>query len=145
MDVKKFAIAVVVTYIAFAVVALVLDALFSGQMQSLNDLLLPEERRNLPYMMVAYLGYTVVFCYIYLQGHENKGMMEGVRYGLLIGLLIGSMRAVFFAITTITAMAAIIWIVMGIIVNVVGGAVLSAVYRGASAGDQSESASPALD
>ena len=82
--------------------------------------------------MAAWAGrilYTLVFCYIFLQGYENKGVGEGVRYGLLIGLLLIGLDLDWYGVTNVVLSDAGAWWVTDLVASIVGGAVLATVYQ----------------
>ena len=71
-----------------------------------------------------------VFCYIFTQGREGTGVMEGVRYGALIGVLVALPTSVdAFVIYPITEQLSVIWFVSTVVTMMIAGALFSAIYK----------------
>ena len=83
--------------------------------------------------IIGHLVQTIVFCYIFLQGYENKGVMEGVRFGLLMGLFLASVDVTWYPALPIEAITSAVWVISDLVLSIAGGAVLAAVYRPADA------------
>jgi hypothetical protein len=85
-------------------------------------------------MFLTSAVWTVLFCYIFTRGYENKGVMEGVRYGLMIGLFIGiPFSYESYAIYPITIGLANAWVILSVVMAIACGAVLAAIYKPAEA------------
>lgn len=129
MNVQRFVMAVVAVFVTFgAVFAGLAPLVFADQFAAISAAIgLNEEPK-----LVIWAGrilITVVFCYIFLQGREGKGIVEGVRYGLLIGLLMVGVDLDWFAYTDIGLSDGIAAWITTIVGYVAAGAVMAAVYK----------------
>lgn len=131
MNTKRFALSVVAAYVAYLVMAYVVDLLFKGQFESLSALFRPQEDMDalLPVMLFGYFVYTVMFCYIFVKGREGGGLAEGARYGLFIGLLFAGIDIAWHAYLPITVTTTIFWVLIDVVMAVVAGVVVAAVYK----------------
>ncbi|MBI4005365.1 MAG: hypothetical protein HY356_01745 [Gammaproteobacteria bacterium] len=84
------------------------------------------------WLMLGQLFFTIMFCYIFLKGYENKGLMEGVRYGILIGLLFIGPDLVFYAVQPLPAGLVVYWCIGGLIEMIIAGVILASIYRPAA-------------
>ena len=137
MNVKRFVLACVGVYLVYQVLSFIINMVILGDTyQALASVWRPEAEM-LSKMWIMYLTsavWTVLFCYIFTRGYENKGVMEGVRYGLLMGLLIGiPFSYESYAVYPITLGLAHAWVLATVFIAVVSGAVLAAIYKPAEA------------
>lgn len=72
---------------------------------------------------------AVMFCYIFLKGYENKGLLEGMRYGLLMGIFLAIPSFVMHAVQPFPLEMAFAWIIGGIIEFILAGMLLAWIYR----------------
>ena len=136
MNAKRFALAVVAVFITMWLLSLLIyDVLFVEQTRSLMALFRPEAEMTdrFAWIIIGHFAQTIVFCYIFLQGYENKGVMEGVRFGLLMGLFLASVDVTWYAALPIEAVTSVVWVISDLVLAIAGGAVLAAVYRPADA------------
>jgi hypothetical protein len=120
--------AVLAVFVTFVVVYFGAQQIFETQFKSIGDTMNFRETESI----VAWVGrilYSVIFCYIFLQGYKNKGVGEGVRYGLLIGLLLIGLDIDWFGVTNVVLSDALTWWVTDLVAAIVGGAVLAEVYK----------------
>jgi len=137
MNVKRFVLACVGVYLVYQVLSFIINMVILGDTyQALASVWRPEAEM-MSKMWIMYLTsavWTVLFCYIFTRGYENKGVMEGVRYGLLMGLLIGiPFSYESYAVYPITLGLAHAWVLATVFIAVVSGAVLAAIYKPAEA------------
>ncbi|MFQ5564047.1 MAG: hypothetical protein ACE5FO_10815 [Parvularculaceae bacterium] len=131
MNVKRFALSVVAVYVAYAIMAMGAEYLFKAQLESLEAIYRPTAERDslMAVMLLGYLLNTVMFCYIFVKGREGKGLAEGARYGLMIGLLYAGIDIAWHSYLPITATTTIVWVLVDVVMAVVAGVVLAAVYK----------------
>ena len=89
MNVKRFVLGFVAVFVASQVLGFVIhQVLLGATYASLADVWRPEAEMMAKMWMMWITGglWTVLFCYIFTRGYEDKGIMEGLRFGLLIGL-----------------------------------------------------------
>ena len=73
---------------------------------------------------------TLMFCYIFTRGYENRGIGEGVRYGLYMGLFFMVVYAYdSYVIYPLPYHLILKWFVSGMVTFVAMGAVVSMVYK----------------
>ena len=132
MNVQRFGMAAVAVFVVFGVVYIGAATVFADQFAALMESFGMSEEPT----MITWVGrvlYTLVFCYIFVQGYENKGIAEGVRYGLLIGLLLLGLNLDWFGYLDIdTGDAAVGWGV-DFVASIAGGATIAAIYKPAEA------------
>jgi hypothetical protein len=128
-------------WVAFVVVFVVLQSLgFLVHAIMLEDTYAPlhgtvfradAEFEGMMWMMfVSAFVYIFLFCYIFTKGYEGKGIGEGIRYGLLIGLFFSVPNALDqFVIYPLPPNLAVTWFVTGLINFVIGGILMSLIYK----------------
>jgi hypothetical protein len=137
MNVKRFGLACVAVYLVYQVMSFVINMFILGDTyQALASVWRPEAEMmsKMWIMFLTSAVWTVLFCYIFTRGYENKGVMEGVRYGLVIGLFIGiPFSYESYAIYPITIGLAHAWVILTVVISIACGAVLAAIYKPAEA------------
>jgi hypothetical protein len=137
MNVKRFVLACVAVYLVYQVMSFVINMFILGDTyQALASVWRPEAEMmsKMWIMFLTSAVWTVLFCYIFTRGYENKGVMEGVRYGLVIGLFIGiPFSYESYAIYPITIGLAHAWVILTVVISIACGAVLAAIYKPAEA------------
>ncbi|MCH8924069.1 MAG: hypothetical protein IIA67_13085 [Planctomycetes bacterium] len=86
MNVQRFGMAAVAVFVVYAVIYIGSGMIFVDQYAAVMEAFGMNESETWMNWAGRIL-FTLVFVYIFVQGHENKGIAEGVRYGFLIGLL----------------------------------------------------------
>lgn len=92
-----------------------------------------EMPRYMIWLMLGQLIFTIMFCYIFLKGYENKGLMEGVRYGILIGLLFIGPNLIFYAVQPLPVNLVVYWCIGGLVETIIAGVILASIYKPATA------------
>jgi len=85
------------------------------------------------WLVLGQLVISVMFCFIFLKGYENKGVMEGVRYGGLISLLFIGPNLIFYAVQPLPLNLIVYWSIGGLIEVMIAGAILALIYQPATA------------
>jgi hypothetical protein len=133
MNVKRFVLACVGVYVVYQVLSFIINMFILGDTYLALASVWRPEAEMMSKMWILYLTsavWTVLFCYIFTRGYENKGVMEGVRYGLMIGLFIGiPISYESYAIYPITIGLAHAWAITSVVVAISCGAVLAAIYK----------------
>ena len=133
MNVKRFVLACTGVYLVYQVLSFIINMVILGDTYEALASVWRPEAEMMSKMWVMYLTsavWTVLFCYIFIRGYENKGIMEGARYGVLIGLLIGiPFSYESWVIYPITIGLAHAWVVATLVVAVACGATLAAIYK----------------
>jgi len=137
MNVKRFVLACVGVYVVYQVLSFIINMFILGETYAALASVWRPEAEMMSKMWVMYLTsavWTVLFCYIFIRGYENKGIMEGARYGLLIGLLIGiPFSYESWVVYPITIGLAHAWAIMSVVLSIACGATLAAIYKPAEA------------
>lgn len=137
MNVKRFVLACVGVYVVYQVLGFMINSFILGDTYLALASVWRPEAEMMSKMWILFLTsavWTVLFCYIFTRGYENKGVMEGVRYGLMIGLFIGIPYSYeSYAIYPITIGLAHAWVILSVVISIACGAVLAAIYRPAEA------------
>lgn len=132
MNTKSFVIASVgaaVFFFFYGYVAnvLVLGSLFADMAAS--PMYRPEGEEMMGLIALSCVLQAAVLGYIFLQGREGKGWMEGVRFGFLIGLFYGSWLVLMFALMPMTAVPTLADFISSTIGYMGLGAVFAALYK----------------
>ncbi len=108
------------------------EVMLADTYAALADVFRPKEQID-SMMWIMMLSGTVgifLFCYIFTQGYEGKGVIEGVRYGALMGVFLGLPTSVdAYVIYPITSELAVIWFVTTVVVLMIAGAIFAAIYK----------------
>jgi hypothetical protein len=84
----------------------------------------------MPIMIVSGTVVLFLFCYIFTKGHEDKGVIEGVRYGALMGLFLAFPTSVdAYVIYPLTQELAAIWFITTLVGFMIAGTVFAAIYK----------------
>ena len=133
MNNKTFWIGFVAVYVLTnAMGFLIHGVMLSDTYDALAAVFRPKEQMDsmMWIMMLSGAILLFIFCYIFTQGREGTGVMEGVRYGALIGVLLALPTSVdAFVIYPITEQLAVIWFVSTVVSMMIAGAVFSAIYK----------------
>jgi hypothetical protein len=80
--------------------------------------------------IVMTVVFSFFFTYIFVKGHEGKGILEGVRYGIVIGffwVFVNSYNA--FVIVPIPYGLVWYWIISGFIQTIIAGILVALIYK----------------
>jgi len=84
----------------------------------------------IPIMFVSAAVFLFIFCYVFTQGREGTGVMEGVRYGILMGVFLALPTSVdAYVIYPITSDVAVVWFISAVVSLAIAGAVFSVIYK----------------
>ena len=137
MNVKRFGLACVGVYLVYQVLSFIINTFILGDTYLALASVWRPEAEMMSKMWILFLTsavWTVLFCYIFTRGYENKGVMEGVRYGLMIGLFVGlPFSYESYAVYPITIGLAHAWVIASVVMSIACGAVLAAIYKPAEA------------
>lgn len=137
MNVKRFVLACVGVYVVYQVLSFIINTFILGDTYLALASVWRPEAEMMSKMWILFLTsavWTVLFCYIFTRGYENKGVMEGVRYGLMIGLFVGlPFSYESYAVYPITIGLAHAWVIASVVMSIACGAVLAAIYKPAEA------------
>ena len=85
MNWQKFLITFVVLYVVGAILGYLVHMLWLGSdYQALTNVWRTDMDSYMWVQWVTAAFYCFFFIFIFARGHENKGIIEGVRYGLII-------------------------------------------------------------
>jgi hypothetical protein len=132
MNVKGFVTAVIAVFAFIFIYEWVFHGvLLAGLYESTPQLW--RTREVMPDFMIwltlGQIAVAIMFCFIFLKGYENKGVMEGVRYGALIGLLFIGPNLIFYAVQPLPAVLVVYWCIGGLLELILAGAILASIYK----------------
>ena len=130
---KTLWIGFVAVYVVMMVIGYFLhEVMLADTYAALATVFRPKEQMD-SMMWIMMLSGSVgifLFCYIFTQGYEGKGVMEGVRYGALMGVFLGLPTSVdAYVIYPLTQELAAIWFVSTVVVLMIAGAIFAAIYK----------------
>ena len=133
MNTKRFWMAFVAAYLVYHALGFLIHAIWlDPSYQDLASVFRPKEQMD-QMMWIIFLPsavLTLMFCYIFTRGYENRGIGEGVRYGLYMGLFFMVVQAYdAYLIYPLPHHLVFKWFVSGMVVFVAMGAVVSLVYK----------------
>ena len=105
--------------------------MLSDTYQSLASIFRPEAEM-MDMMWIMTVGSALVmllFCYIFTQGYQGKGVAEGVRYGALMGLFISIPVVDQYVVYPLPGDLAVNWFLTGVIGFIISGAIFAAIYK----------------
>ena len=130
---KTFWIGFVVVYVTLQVIGFVIHGvMLNDTYESLAAVFRPKEvMDSMMWIMIASSAVVLfVFCYVFTQGREGTGVMEGVRYGTLMGVFLGLPTSVdVYVIYPITQELAAIWFITTVVSFMIAGALFSVIYK----------------
>ena len=130
---KTFWIGFVAVYILMTAMGyLIHEVMMADIYDALAAIFRPKEQmEGMMWIMILSSAILLfIFCYIFTQGREGTGVMEGVRYGALIGVLLALPTSVdAFVIWPMTEQLAVIWFVSTVVTMMIAGALFSAIYK----------------
>jgi hypothetical protein len=131
MNVKRFILAVLAVFVLDQVGAyLIHGVLLMDDYLALQDVWRPDMMNYMWVMMLTSVVFSLLFVYVFVKGYEGKGIVEGVRYGIIIGLFMNFVGVVNqWVIYPITIGLAVKWFISFMILFVIHGIVVSAIYK----------------
>ena len=130
---KTFWIGFVVVYITLQAIGFVIHGvLMNDTYEALAAVFRPKEQMDsmMSIMMISAAVVVFVFCYVFTQGREGTGVMEGVRYGTLMGVFLALPTSIdAYVIYPITQELAAVWFISAVISMMIGGAIFSVIYK----------------
>ena len=102
-----------------------------GLYQQTSHLWRTEEEMFLKFhwMVIGQLVLSVMFCFIFTKGYENRGIGEGVRYGLWMAIFLSSPSLIMYAVAPYPFALIAAWIVGGVVEFMIAGVILASIYR----------------
>jgi hypothetical protein len=84
------------------------------------------------YICWLLLGQLVIaksMAYLFAKGYEGKGIGEGLRFGIIMGPLLVAPNLIQYAVTPLPSSVVWAWVGTGLVQAILGGVVLSLVYK----------------
>jgi len=134
MNSKRFLVASLVVFVAMQAMGFVVETLIlMSTYEALKHLWRPDMMDKMWIWYVTGLLVAFLFTYIFIQGREGKGLMEGVRYGIIMWLLMSvPMSHAFYAVIAIPYSLCLAWCASGLIQFLVVGILVAAIYKPAA-------------
>ena len=131
MNVKRYFTAALAVF----VLGQLMDYLIHGVIlmpayEATADLWRPDMDAYMWIMPVVGAVWSLLLVYIFIQGYQGKGIMEGVRFGFLIGLFVAFPMAYgTYAMIAMPYSLALQWFLYTVAECVVLGVVIAALYK----------------
>lgn len=87
----------------------------------------PQEDYIFYVMTISQALYAIIVSYLYSMNHQNKGIMEGVRFGLVVGLLLATFEIGRYSFMPVPFMLSVLWADAMIVKGLGTGIILSLV------------------
>ncbi len=131
MNISRYLIAVVVSFVVMGVVAFGGMTLGATQMSSLMAIARgPEDLAAMTgWGMAGYLIITAIFTYIYIKGREAGDAIEGAKFGLMFGVLMSGAGMVGYSMLPYEMTALVADTVINLIVYTLGGITVALIYK----------------
>ena len=86
---------------------------------------------------------SVIFCFIFAKGYENRGIGEGVRFGILVGVGFGVSEVLIqYAVHPFPNNLIVSWLIGYPIEMILAGCIIAAVYKGPAAAEAANASEP---
>lgn len=133
MNTKRFLLAALAAYVVYHVFGFLTHAVWLDPVyQELADVFRPKDQMDAMSWIFFVTGavLTLMFCFIFTRGYENRGIGEGVRYGLYMGLFLMTVQAYdSYVIYPLPYHLILKWFVSGMVMFIVMGVVVSLIYK----------------
>lgn len=134
MNLKKYMIAVLVTYVVYSGLAIVIHEVILGPeykpMEGVVTRSVSEFGLRAPLLYLGNLIFTLAFCAIYAKGYEpgKNWLGQGLRYGLLLGTLLAPVAVTEYVVYPVPGVLALKWILFGYFQVLVTAVAAAAIY-----------------
>lgn len=133
MNVKKWVIASIVVFLVSQILEFIIHFLIlGGAYEATSHIWRPEAEMNQLMWLMWLVGliWSFLFVYIFAQGREGKGLMEGIRFGIIIGLFyMIPMSLGNYAAMPIPFSLALSWLIYGILELIILGILVALLYK----------------
>ena len=133
MNTKRFLMSFVAAYLVYHVFGnLTHDVWLDPVYEDLASVFRPQEqmKQMMWIFFVTSAVMTLMFCYIFTCGYQNRGIGEGIRYGLYMGLFFMVVYSYdTYVIYPLPYHLILKWFVSGMVMFIAMGAVVSLVYK----------------
>lgn len=135
MNTKKFLTAFVVVFVLLEITnylihGVILSSTYAEEGVKQVFRSMEEMQSKMWIIWLTDLIWSFFFTFIFVKGHENKGIMEGVKYGVYIGLFYSLVMAYqSYALYPIPYSLTFKWFAFGFIQSVILGVVVAMIYK----------------
>jgi hypothetical protein len=131
MNVKRFLLASLAVFVLLQITSFVIhNLLLMKTYEALSSVWRPDMMSKMWIMYPSSVVYTLFFVYIFINGYENRGLWEGVRYGLVIGLFMGVPSSLGqYMVYPLPFSLVSQWFIYGLVESIVAGVAAAAIYR----------------
>lgn len=131
---KKMGLTVIVVFVVFTALSFVIHGVLLQPLYMQAPQLVraqQDAQSHFPFMLLAFLIFSVVFVWIYTRGLEAKPWLgQGLRYGLAMWLIASVSRyLIYFAVQPWRGAVAAFQIVLELIMMLLLGITVAALYR----------------
>ena len=130
MNTKRFIMASLVVFVGFEIIDMIIHGgILAKTYEGMNIW----RSDMMSKMWIFHLGSFVMaflFTFIFIKGHENKGIAEGARYGIVIGLFANIPYGFYsYAMYPLPFSLCLQWFVFGMIEFIICGLIAAAIYK----------------
>ena len=130
MNTRRFIIASLVVFAGFEIIDMIIHGgILAKTYEGMNIW----RSDMMSKMWIFHLGSFVMaflFTFIFIKGHENKGIAEGARYGVVIGLFANIPYGFYsYAMYPLPFSLCLQWFVFGMIEFIICGLIAAAIYK----------------
>lgn len=131
MNVQRYFLAVIVSFIVMGFAGFGGSVLFAEQLSSFIAISRGMEGNAvlMPYSMAGYLIITAIFTYIYIVGRDAGNVAEGLKFGAMFGVMMSGISLINYSILPIEISAMVADMVINIVVYTIGGATIAILYK----------------
>ena len=88
-----------------------------------------EMNQYFPWLIGGQLLWAFILTYVFIQGYQNKGLMEGYRFGILMSLLYIPTYLINYAVVPYPPFLIVVWIIGLMLELIVVGGIIAALYK----------------
>ena len=133
MNTKRFWMAFVAAYVVNQVLGFLIHGIWLDPVyQGMQDVFRPQEQMQpmMGILMFTAAVATLMFCFVFTRGYENRGIGEGVRYGLYMGIFLSIVTSIDpHVIYPVPLDLTIKWFISSVVTFVVMGVVVALIYK----------------
>ncbi len=132
INVQRFMLATLAMFVfVFATDFVLHGVLLDGDYHATASAWRPKEemQQHFIWMILGQFIIAKYFTFLFVKGYNGTGPMEGVRFGLLMGLFCAGHSFIQYSVSPITSTILLGWVLGGLLQCVVGGVLLTLVYK----------------
>jgi len=130
MNIKKFLVAGIAVFLGFKIIDAIIHRGILGSTYAGMTVWRPDMMSKMWLMHVGGFILAFLFVYIFIRGHKNSGITEGIRFGLVLGLFSNIPYGFYsYVLYPLPFSLCLQWFIYGMIEFVICGAIAAAIYK----------------